>query len=330
MRDDGFGHDAKTLAARREWRARRDAMEAHFPGGPWYSRHLSPVYQAARRLYRRLDATPPARYLASRAAMVELNDLTIDYENLPAEFDGYRILHLSDLHLDYVEEAALSAVRQIAGCNADLCVITGDIRDDYTAPLAPVMEQFARMVAGISARDGIMAVLGNHDCAAMVDPMEDLGVRVLVNERVKLSRGDGSLFVTGVDDVHVFHTEHADRALCAAGEGFGVALAHSPEAAEAARRHHHLYLTGHTHGGQICLPGGRPLITGLHRERDLARGVWRRGEMIGFTTRGVGVSGFPVRLNCVAEAVVVTLRRGPHRVSHNGTETAIRQVRVRE
>ena len=75
MRDEAFGHDAETMAARRAWRARREAMEANFPGGPWYSRHLRPVYQAARRLYRRLDATPPARYLASRAAVVELNEL---------------------------------------------------------------------------------------------------------------------------------------------------------------------------------------------------------------------------------------------------------------
>ncbi len=324
MRDEAFGHDAETIAARRAWRARRDAMEANFPGGPWYSRYFSPVYQATRRLYRRLDATPPARFLASRAAVVELNDLSIHFADLPEEFDGYRILHLSDLHLDYVEEAAMAAVRRIAGCDADLCVITGDIRDDYTAPLEPVMEQFARMVAGISTQDGILAVLGNHDCAAMVDPVEGLGVRVLVNERISLFRGNGSMFVTGVDDVHVFHSEHADAALGAEGEGFGLALAHSPEAAEAARRHHQLYLTGHTHGGQICLPGGRPLITGLHTERDLARGIWRRGDMIGYTTRGVGVSGFPVRLNCVAEAVVITLRRGPHRVSHNGSETAIR------
>lgn len=323
MRGDGVGHDAATTAARQAWRLRREAMEAHFPGGPWYSRYFSPIYQTARRLYRRLDGTLPARFLAQRAAIVELTELSIHFSDLPDGFDGYRILHLSDLHLDYVEEAAMAAVRRIASCNADVCVITGDIRDDYYAPLEPVMEQFARMVSGISTRDGILAVLGNHDCAAMVDHVEALGVRLLINERVSFSRGVDQLFFTGVDDVHVFHTELADAALASADERFGIALAHSPEIADEAHRHHRLYLTGHTHGGQVCLPGGRPLISGLHKEHNLARGVWQRGEMVGFTTRGVGVSGFPVRLNCVAEVALITLRSGPRRVAHNGVEAEI-------
>lgn len=324
MRGDGFGHDRDTLAARKAWRARREAMETRLPGGAWHSRYFSPLFRAARRGYRILEPTAPARFLASRASAVALTELTIGFADLPEAFDGYRILHLSDLHLDFVEAAAQSAIQRVAGHAVDICVITGDIRDDYVAPIERVMEGLSRIVAGIATADGILAVLGNHDCAAMVEPMEALGIRLLVNERVVLPRGAERLFFTGVDDVHVFHTEHADAALGRAPDGFGIALVHSPEAAESARHHHRLYLTGHTHGGQVCLPGGRPLITGLRRERALARGLWRRGAMVGFTSRGVGVSGFPVRMHCPAEAALITLRRGPAQAIRNGAAAAIR------
>ena len=70
-----------------------------------------------------------------------------------------------------------------------------------------------------------------------------------------------------------------------------------------------LYLCGHTHGGQICLPGGRPILTHLTRCRHLASGRWQCGAMTGYTNRGIGVSGPPLRFNCSGEAAVITLRR---------------------
>ena len=78
-------------------------------------------------------------------------------------------------------------------------------------------------------------------------------------------------------------------------------------AAEAGFR---LYLAGHTHGGQICWPGGHPLITHLHRLRHYSRGLWRHGEMLGYTNTGAGVSGLPVRFHSRGEVALVTLRRG--------------------
>jgi predicted MPP superfamily phosphohydrolase len=70
-----------------------------------------------------------------------------------------------------------------------------------------------------------------------------------------------------------------------------------------------LYLCGHTHGGQICLPGGRPLVTHLKRCRHAASGLWRQGRMVGYTSRGLGVSDLPMRFNTRGEVVVITLRR---------------------
>jgi predicted MPP superfamily phosphohydrolase len=77
----------------------------------------------------------------------------------------------------------------------------------------------------------------------------------------------------------------------------------------AARAGYALYLCGHTHGGQVCLPGGKPVVTHLARCRRAARGLWQWGGMTGYTTTGLGVSGPPLRFNCPGEAALITLRR---------------------
>jgi hypothetical protein len=90
-----------------------------------------------------------------------------------------------------------------------------------------------------------------------------------------------------------------------------LALVHSPEfAAEAAEAGYSLYLCGHTHGGQVAPPGGRPILTPLSRNHRLARGLWQHGGMTGYTSRGAGVSGVPLRYYSPAEVTVVTLTRG--------------------
>ena len=160
-----------------------------------------------------------------------------------------------------------------------------------------------------------MAVLGNHDTALMVEPMESLGVQVLVNECAKLTRGDEVLHFTGLDDVHRFHTEDADMTLAAAPQAFCVALVHSSEVAHLAAERHRLYLTGHTHGGQVCLPGGISFTNSLKRNRDLNRGLWRYGQMVGYTNRGIGACIVPFRSYCPGEIMLVTLHRGPEKAN---------------
>ena len=89
-------------------------------------------------------------------------------------------------------------------------------------------------------------------------------------------------------------------------------LVHTPEVADmAAAAGHDLFLCGHTHWGQVCLPGGVPVVTALYANRALARGAWRRGDMLGYTHAGCGVSRIPVRFFTRGEVVSITLRRGP-------------------
>ncbi len=296
-------------ARRRMWRMRREAMEAARATPRWSGR-LRHTYHGTARMAGRLFApTALGRRAAAKALQIDLTEQTLWFADLPPAFDGYRILQLTDLHLDNIDGTAQAVARRIAGVRYDLCVITGDIRDNIHAPFWPVLDRLERVVAAVDAADGILGILGNHDSAAMVEPMEALGIRMLINETVTLYRGGDEIHVTGLDDVHTFHTEEADRALRSAPAGFCIALVHSAEIADRASARHRLYLCGHTHGGQICLPGGRPMITGLKRHRRYARGLWRHDGMVGYTCRGVGASLVPTRFNCEAEIVLVTLRR---------------------
>ena len=240
---------------------------------------------------------------------VKVTRIELDFENLPPEFDGFRILHLSDLHVDYLPESLQAALKRISGEKFDLCVLTGDYRKRVSGPFEHILPVFENLIAQISTRNGIYAVLGNHDCADMAPAFEDLGLDVLVNETRCIQKGKTQIQVTGTDDVHYYYTDEARTALETAPDGFKIALVHSAELADvAAEAGFNLYLAGHTHGGQVCLPGGIPIITHMSCHRRYASGLWQHGSMIGYTTTGIGVSGLPVRFNSRGEAVMITLR----------------------
>jgi uncharacterized protein len=231
--------------------------------------------------------------------------------DLPAAFDGYRILQISDPHLDCLPELAGIARRLVSGVDVDLVAITGDIHGSPRAPMAHSTIPLAGLLTGPKVRDRVVAVLGNHDPANMVDALEQVGIATLINESLVIERGSERLVVTGLDDVHRFYTSAAKQALRDAPAGFRVALVHSAEIADhAAAAGFGLYLCGHTHGGQICLPNGRSLFTRLRRCHFGARGEWRAGAMIGYTSNGLGVGEVPLRFNCRGEIAVITLRRG--------------------
>ncbi len=233
------------------------------------------------------------------------------FADLPAAFDGYRILQISDPHLDCLPELAGIARRLVSGVTVDLVAVTGDIHGSPRAPVARSTMPLAEILTGFKVRDRVVAVLGNHDPASMADALEHVGVTTLINESLTIERAGDRLVVTGLDDVHRFYTPAAKQALDDAPAGFRIALVHSAEIADhAAAAGFGLYLCGHTHGGQICLPTGRALFTCLRRCHFGAQGEWRTGAMIGYTSNGLGVGEVPLRFNCRGEIAVITLRRG--------------------
>jgi predicted MPP superfamily phosphohydrolase len=306
------GQDCSTTE---EWAAHRRAILA---GRHWISpdgrrpRWRHDVFALLLRLFGRALQLTPLQALGIRNSLdLSLTELELAPKGLPAAFDGYRILHVSDSHLDVLPAIADVAARMLDGLEVDLLALTGDIHGLARHPLRQSVEPLARALQGVRVRERRLAVLGNHDPVEMVEALQPLGFETLVNRTVTLRRGGATVHVTGLDDVHDFYSPAARRALDAPQDGFRVALVHSPEMADhAAAAGCGLYLSGHTHGGQICLPSGRPVFTQLVRCRHGASGVWRQGDMVGYTSPGLGVSPPMVRFNCRGGATLITLRCG--------------------
>lgn len=244
---------------------------------------------------------------------ISLSEFELSCPSLPPELDGFSILHLSDLHFEETPGLVAKAIDVLAGLSADIAVLTGDFQiEEKRSDPARTAALMGSLIAALRVRAGIYGVLGNHDSWKMVEPLERMGVRMLINESAAIGEGAASLQLVGLDDLHAFYTEHAVQTMRGMTDGFRILLAHTPElAVEAADAGYGLYLAGHTHGGQICLPGGRPLITGLDINHGLASGSWRIDAMHGYTNRGLGVGAVPIRINCPAEIALLRLRSVP-------------------
>ena len=240
---------------------------------------------------------------------IDLKEVELEFANLPPDFDGYRILQISDPHLDALADLGPNIARLIKSSDVDLCTLTGDYRFKVHGSFDKVRESFETVFAAINAKDGIYAILGNHDSVQMVPMFEELGAHVLANQTLSLSRNQSTLHVTGVDDAYYYFTNDAAQALTRAPEGFRIALVHSPALVQqASHAKIDFYMTGHTHGGQVCLPSGFPIVTHSMADKRFSAGHWTLGKMKGYTSRGAGVSGLPVRFNCRGEVTIFTLR----------------------
>ncbi len=243
------------------------------------------------------------------ALRIRLQHNDVALPTLPPAFDGYTLLHLSDLHLDMSDAYLQRLIERVRGLEYDACVLTGDFRFRTFGPIEPALDALGRLRAHLG--ETVYAVLGNHDSIRMVPRMEATGIRVLMNESVRVQRAGDVLHIAGIDDAHYFRTHSLQRAAHEIPhDACAILLSHTPEPyRHAAHADFSLMLCGHTHGGQICLPGGAPLLTDSDAPRAYARGAWRYRDLVGYTSVGCGSSIVDVRLNCLPEVTVHRLRR---------------------
>jgi predicted MPP superfamily phosphohydrolase len=236
--------------------------------------------------------------------------LRFTFDALPPAFCGFTILHLSDIHADGLTGLTESLSERLYDLQVDVCVLTGDYRYRASGPCHDVYPNMEKILACVRARYGIVGVLGNHDAAEKVPELERLGVTMLVNQSLELRHGDDTIWLIGLDDPHYYGCDDLPGALRGVPEEtFKVLLVHTPELlADAEASGVDLYLCGHTHGGQICLPFIGPLITGAQCPRRYVRGAWRYKNMQGYTSAGVGVSMVPMRFFCPPEIGLIELR----------------------
>jgi uncharacterized protein len=246
------------------------------------------------------------------ANQIVCREMALHFIKLPKSFEYFSILHLSDLHLDGMAGLVENILKTINGRTFDLCVLTGDYRTALHGPHKHIIDDLQYLINHIDSKQGFLGILGNHDSCHMANPMEKIGIRMLINETFSLRRNNEQIRIVGTDDVHYYYTDQALHAFEKADQDFTIALVHSPELYDmAAQMGVDLYLCGHTHAGQICLPGGHAVIKHLNRGHKYYRGHWLYQQMQGVTHAGVGTSGIPVRFNTRGEILIYRLSRTP-------------------
>ncbi len=249
------------------------------------------------------------------ADLVEVVEMRLRLPRLARVFDGYRLAQISDIHMGtgMTPERLMRIVRMVNAQKPDAVAITGDFVT--LNPVSYVAESLVRALSRLRANDGVYAVLGNHDhfsdAQAVRQIIRDSGMVELSNHVHTLRRGDELLHMAGVDD-HYYDHDRMDDVLGQMPEaGAAVLLAHVPDYADisAATGRFDLQISGHSHGGQIRLPGAEPLA--LPRLcKKYPSGLYQVGGMMQYTNRGLGTVILPIRFNCRPEITVFTLEAG--------------------
>ncbi len=257
-------------------------------------------------------AGPESFMMRSKPSRLAVPDeIELSVPRLPVAFDGLRIAHLSDLHLTYWNDRLSDWKRSLERLKCDLLVITGDLA--HRAWLwRQTLPNVLRLLEGISPELGIYFILGNHDSPELGPALGQFGLRQLCNEAVILKRGGDRLALVGIAQHRRIDTDIPAALSNVQADDFKLMLLHYPDlvhAAAAARVD--VCLAGHTHGGQICYPDGRPIIRHDSLPREMCAGINRVDRTWLVVSRGMGKAALRVRMFCPPQMMVITLKRGP-------------------
>ena len=262
----------------------------------------------------------------------EVKNLSLYFPDLPEAFEGYKIAQISDLHtgsFDNVEKVkyGIDLVNKQA---ADLIVFTGDLVNSYADEVAPYMN----ILNQLSAKDGVISILGNHDYPKYMNGTEaekqnnfqrikeihgELGYKLLLNENILINKADQSMAIVGVENWSTSHyfpkVGDLNKSVIGLGpDQFKVLLSHDPTHWDAEVIDHphkfHLTLSGHTHGGQfgIDIPGLKWSPVKFRYERWA--GLYTEKEQMLYVNKGFGYLAFPGRVGMWPEITVFTLHKG--------------------
>jgi predicted MPP superfamily phosphohydrolase len=221
-------------------------------------------------------------------------------------------LHLSDFHLrSRWHRAYDDLLQRVAADPPDLVLISGDILEakyDHFSAL-PVVQ---RMLSGLRSRLGCYCILGNHDGDLVGSRLAAWGCSVINDRVVTLRDADAAIELVGAPGVqrHDINTSRVCDLDPPAPGVVRIALSHFPDLTPrlANSMHPHLVLTGHTHGGQVCLPGGWPLVRHDRLGPRMVQGLHRIGPAWMLVSRGFGFAQLRIRAFCPAQAVQVVLQ----------------------
>ncbi len=242
---------------------------------------------------------------------IQITEIPVSLTDLPEEFSGFRIAHISDLHNTQFGSDNKNLIRQLEKCRPDIIVLTGDILD-RRRPNVSVAAQFAAQAVQIAP---VYYVTGNHESGVRAlyeqlrDTVRESGVTVLENQVVPITRGGAALSLAGIHDGAFFPVRDSLTALAPQMEGCTILLAHRPELIGSyAGAGADLVFSGHAHGGQFHFPLiGGVVAPGQGFLPEYDSGLHQFGNTQLIVSRGLGNSAFPFRLNNPPEIVLAVL-----------------------
>jgi len=241
------------------------------------------------------------RNVAARSCEFAITDL-------PREFDGFTILHISDLHSKRFGPDQSELMELIKEKDFDIVAVTGDLINKKHPETGPMVELINRL-----QEKAVYFVPGNHEWwnGFRTEPLlEENRVRIMRNSHVKIAKGDRTIYLAGVDDPHTGRDNVELAMVDVPDKAAVVLLAHSPIILpQAVEKGIDLVLCGHTHGGQVRLPFvGALMVPGQGLFPKWDHGVFRDGKTIMLINDGLGESGLPIRFLTTPEIVFITLR----------------------
>ena len=273
----------------------------------------------SKKLSAAINSDTPLRVLAGNLsrvanhALIEANSVSIEkieirLARLPKKLDGFRIVHLSDIHhspftsLEFIRHS----VEIANSLEPDLFALTGDFVSHEPEYIAPMAE----LLAELSSEFGSFACLGNHDhwtdAEAVTAHLRAAGIKVLINEGFRFAARDVSFWFGGVDDYMVGKTDLRSALRGAFPDEMILLLAHNPNIMrQASLAGVDLILSGHTHGGQVKI---RDDEKRLFPRRRLTNGLRRRRQTQIYITRGIGTVVLPIRYGCPPEISLLELK----------------------
>lgn len=254
------------------------------------------------------DLSKVAKYAIDEANSLSLERIVVTLARLPKKLDGFKVIHLSDIHhspftsFDHIARTVKIANR----LRPDMFVLTGD----YVSHAAEYIRPVADLMSGLRAEFGTHACLGNHDHwtdpGSITKTFRDAGINMLINEGLRFEARGASFWLAGVDDHMVGKTDLAAALKGSYPDEMKLLLAHNPIIfRRSVRAGVDLTLSGHTHGGQVRV---RDRNRRLIRRRKLSNGLHKRKDSQIYITRGIGTVVLPVRYQCPPEITLLELR----------------------
>ncbi len=244
----------------------------------------------------------------------KIKKIPLYLKNLPLSFKGDTILQISDTHIKRLNKHKIRVLKKIKKINPNYIVVTGDILDSSSKSIQPCKDFFKKMLEFFQA-DHIFVVLGNHahlnkfiNNVELIQSLKSLGIHVLINESTKIEKNGEYVNIIGVDDPTTGHDNIKKALNGIKTDQVNILLSHCLEIAEKVKPNKvDVVLTGHTHGGQVKIPGIRPFWIPNKYKGKYVSGMYKINSLPVYVNIGIATSTFPIRFNAVPEITLFTL-----------------------